>query len=61
VCIVSHGSSNANAIKNAVRVANEFANSRLNRTIEEQIAATSKNLSNHAESEEADAIGSGLV
>ena len=61
VCIVSHGSSNANAIKNAVRVANEFANSKLNRTIEEQIAATSKSLSNHAESEEADAIGSGLV
>jgi phosphate acyltransferase len=61
VCIVSHGSSNANAIKNAVRVANEFANSKLNRTIEEQIAATSKNLSNHAEAAEADAIGSGLV
>jgi glycerol-3-phosphate acyltransferase PlsX len=47
VCIVSHGSSNANAIKNAVRVANEFANSKLNRTIEDQIAAASKNLNNH--------------
>ena len=61
VCIVSHGSSNANAIKNAVRVANEFANSKLNCTIEEQIAAASKKLSDHAEAAEADAIGSGLV
>ena len=42
VCIVSHGSSNANAIKNAIRVATEFANSSLNRTIEERIAAASK-------------------
>src|SRR5215467_14260709 len=39
VCIVSHGSSNANAIKNAVRVAMEFANSKLNHTIEERIGA----------------------
>ena len=38
VCIVCHGSSNANAIKNAVRVASEFANSKLNRVIEERIA-----------------------
>ena len=29
VCIVSHGSSNSNAIKNAIRVANEFANSQI--------------------------------
>ena len=42
VCIVSHGSSNANAIKNAVRVAMEFANSQLNHTIEERIAAAGK-------------------
>jgi glycerol-3-phosphate acyltransferase PlsX len=41
VCIVCHGSSNANAIKNAVRVANEFANSKLNRVIEERIAEAS--------------------
>ncbi len=47
VCIISHGSSNANAIKNAVRVANEFANSQLNSTIQERIAAASKNLNNH--------------
>jgi glycerol-3-phosphate acyltransferase PlsX len=38
VCIISHGSSNANAIKNAIRVATEFANSRMNRVIEERIA-----------------------
>ncbi len=62
VCIISHGSSNANAIKNAVRVANEFANSKLNYTIQERIAAASKNLNNHAaETAEADPIGSELV
>jgi phosphate acyltransferase len=33
-CIVCHGSSNANAIKNAVRVAAEFANSGINPKIE---------------------------
>ncbi len=42
VCIISHGSSNANAIKNAARVASEFANSKLNRVIEERIAETSR-------------------
>lgn len=41
VCIICHGSSNPNAIKNAVRVAMEFANSKMNRVIEEQIGATS--------------------
>ncbi len=39
VCIVSHGSSNSNAIKNAVRVATEFANSQLNDVIQDRIAA----------------------
>src|SRR6202012_3915771 len=62
VCIVSHGSSNANAIKNAVRVAMEFANSSLNRTIEERIARASKGL-NHQASEAAQAgpVGTGLL
>jgi glycerol-3-phosphate acyltransferase PlsX len=46
VCIVSHGSSNSNAIKNAIRVAMEFANSKLNQTIEERIAESGRNL-NH--------------
>ncbi len=58
VCIVSHGSSNSNAIKNAVRVAMEFANSRLNHTIEERIAAAGK-CANHraAESHPAGSVG----
>ena len=44
VCIISHGSSNANAIKNAVRVAAEFASRNLNRVIEERIAAAGRQL-----------------
>jgi phosphate acyltransferase len=39
VCIITHGSSNANAIKNAVRVASEFANSGVNAKIEKGLAA----------------------
>lgn len=39
VVIVSHGSSNANAIKNAIRVASEFANSGINPKIERELAA----------------------
>jgi glycerol-3-phosphate acyltransferase PlsX len=39
VAIVSHGSSNGTAIKNAIRVAAEFARSGLNQTIEEKIHA----------------------
>jgi glycerol-3-phosphate acyltransferase PlsX len=39
VAIVSHGASNGNAIKNAIRVAAEFARSGLNQKIEEQIQA----------------------
>jgi phosphate acyltransferase len=62
VCIVSHGSSNSNAIKNAVRVAMEFANSKLNRTIEERIAESSRNLNHHASHPpETGPIGTGLV
>ena len=38
VCIVSHGSSNANAIKNALRVAAEFANSGTNQKIEAEFS-----------------------
>jgi phosphate acyltransferase len=38
VCIVSHGSSNANAIKNAVRVAAEFSERRINASIERELA-----------------------
>jgi phosphate acyltransferase len=39
VCIITHGSSNANAIKNAVSVAAEFAERRVNESIEQGLAA----------------------
>ena len=39
VCIITHGSSNANAIKNAVRVAAEFAERGINESIERGLAA----------------------
>jgi len=39
VCIITHGSSNANAMKNAVRVAAEFAESGVNQSIERGLAA----------------------
>lgn len=35
VCIICHGRSNANAIKNAIRVASEFASGHINERIEE--------------------------
>ena len=38
-CIITHGSSNANAIKNAVRVAAEFSERRINAAIEHGLAA----------------------
>ena len=41
VCIITHGSSNVNAIKNAVRVAAEFAKAKVNETIERELAALS--------------------
>ena len=37
VCIVGHGSSNANAIKNAIRVAAQFADSKMNAKIEQEL------------------------
>lgn len=46
VAIVCHGSSNANAIKNAIRVAAEFANSGLNHKIEQEIQAAGEKLGN---------------
>lgn len=42
VCLISHGKSNANAIKNAVRVAAELSRGRLNQRIEETIAESLK-------------------
>jgi glycerol-3-phosphate acyltransferase PlsX len=41
VCIITHGSSNANAIKNAVRVAAEFAEGKVNEAIERELAQLS--------------------
>ncbi len=38
ICFITHGSSNANAIKNAVRVAAEFAEHRVNEKIEKELA-----------------------
>jgi phosphate acyltransferase len=40
VCIITHGSSNANAIKNAIRVASEFAERKINDAIERGLAAS---------------------
>ena len=39
VCIITHGSSNANAIKNAIRVAAEFSERNINADIERELAA----------------------
>lgn len=38
VCIICHGSSNANAIKNAIRIAAEFASGQANKQIEEELS-----------------------
>ncbi len=38
VCIIGHGSSNANAIKNAIRVAAEFSERKINEKIETELA-----------------------
>ncbi len=38
VCIITHGSSNTNAIKNAIRVASEFAEGKVNETIAGELA-----------------------
>lgn len=41
VCIICHGGSNANAIKNAIRVAAEFSAGKVNEKIERELAAAS--------------------
>jgi glycerol-3-phosphate acyltransferase PlsX len=38
VCFITHGSSNTNAIKNAIRVAAEFAEGHVNETIARELA-----------------------
>ncbi len=42
ICIICHGRSNPNAIKNAVRVAAEFAEGRINEKIERELALSPK-------------------
>jgi glycerol-3-phosphate acyltransferase PlsX len=45
VCIICHGRSNANAIKNAIRVAAEFSSGKINQRIENEFkACTAANL-----------------
>jgi glycerol-3-phosphate acyltransferase PlsX len=43
VTIIGHGRSNANAIKNAVRIAAELAQAKLNEKIEQELAAVAVN------------------
>ena len=40
MCIICHGRSNANAIKNAIRVAAEFSGGKVNQRIEEELRLT---------------------
>jgi len=40
VCVISHGKSNPNAIKNAIRVAAQLSRSRLNERIEQELSLT---------------------
>ncbi len=54
VAIVGHGSSNANAIKNGIRVAAEFANAGLNQKIAREIQATHEKLNGLGKSDEVD-------
>jgi phosphate acyltransferase len=42
VCIICHGGSNTNAIKNAIRVAAEFSAGKVNEKIERELAAASQ-------------------
>jgi glycerol-3-phosphate acyltransferase PlsX len=44
VCIICHGGSNANAIKNAIRVAAEFSEGRVNEKIERELAGATAGL-----------------
>ena len=42
VCIICHGRSDSNAIKNAIRVAADFASSNMNQRIEEELREFAK-------------------
>src|SRR6202158_1015858 len=43
VCVISHGKSNANAMKNAIRVAAGLARARVNEKIEQELSLTNAN------------------
>jgi phosphate acyltransferase len=47
VCFIGHGSSNANAIKNAIRVAAEYVEHNVNQGISNEISAAGAKLGNH--------------
>ena len=47
VVFIGHGSSNANAMKNAIRVAAEYVEHNVNSAIAKEIAAASEKLNNH--------------
>jgi glycerol-3-phosphate acyltransferase PlsX len=40
VCVIGHGRSNANAVKNAIRVAAGLARARINERIEQELSLT---------------------
>jgi len=40
VCVITHGKSNANAVKNAIRVAAGLARARVNEKIEQELSLT---------------------
>src|SRR2546422_452752 len=42
ICVIGHGRSNANAIKNAIRVAAGLARARMNEKIEQELAAVAQ-------------------
>jgi glycerol-3-phosphate acyltransferase PlsX len=42
VCIICHGRSNSNAIKNAIRVAAEFSRGKVNQRIEDELVVAAK-------------------
>jgi glycerol-3-phosphate acyltransferase PlsX len=50
VCIITHGGSNANGVKNAIRVASEFAAGEVNNKIQRELARSSSVRAAHAAS-----------
>jgi len=59
--IISHGSSNGNAIKNAIRVAAEFASRKINTQIEEQLARANQLKNGAAQPAQSEKSRSGAV